>query len=290
MLKILQKLSMHFNDKTCRVFSFKISPRLKGADILTAELSELGFYAFEQSKKGIEAYIYEEKWKQSLFSDISLFSNPEFKISYKSKLIRPTNWNQNWEKNFKPVKINECCGVRAKFHESLNLKYEIIITPKMSFGTGHHETTAMMLSYLLEVDLKDSTVLDVGSGTGILAILSEKRGAKLVDAIDIDIKCIKNIQENSKLNNCKFINPYFKNVSKINGIKYDLIIANINKNVIIDDILKFSNLLSVEGQLIISGFFLKDFDDINNKASSVNLHVISKKEKNKWLSVHYIKK
>tara|TARA_B100001057_G_scaffold500552_1_gene616276 strand:- start:1435 stop:2280 length:846 start_codon:yes stop_codon:yes gene_type:complete len=281
---------MHFNDKTCRVFSFKISPRLKGADILTAELSELGFYAFEQSKKGIEAYIYEEKWKQSLFSDISLFSNPEFKISYKSKLIRPTNWNQNWEKNFKPVKINECCGVRAKFHESLNLKYEIIITPKMSFGTGHHETTAMMLSYLLEVDLKDSTVLDVGSGTGILAILSEKRGAKLVDAIDIDIKCIKNIQENSKLNNCKFINPYFKNVSKINGIKYDLIIANINKNVIIDDILKFSNLLSVEGQLIISGFFLKDFDDINNKASSVNLHVISKKEKNKWLSVHYIKK
>lgn len=281
---------MHFNDKTCRVFSFKISPQLKGADILTAELSELGFYAFEQSKKGIEAYIYEEKWKQSLFSDISLFSNPEFKISYKSKLIRPTNWNQNWEKNFKPVKINECCGVRAKFHESLNLKYEIIITPKMSFGTGHHETTAMMLSYLLEVDLKDSTVLDVGSGTGILAILSEKRGAKLVDAIDIDIKCIKNIQENSKLNNCKFINPYFKNVSKINGIKYDLIIANINKNVIIDDILKFSNLLSVEGQLIISGFFLKDFDDINNKASSVNLHVISKKEKNKWLSVHYIKK
>ncbi len=281
---------MHFNDKTCRVFSFKISPQLKGADILTAELSELGFYAFEQSKKGIEAYIYEEKWKQSLFSDISLFSNPEFKISYKSKLIRPTNWNQNWEKNFKPAKINECCGVRAKFHESLNLKYEIIITPKMSFGTGHHETTAMMLSYLLEVDLKDSTVLDVGSGTGILAILSEKRGAKLVDAIDIDIKCIKNIQENSKLNNCKFINPYFKNVSKINGIKYDLIIANINKNVIIDDILKFSNLLSVEGQLIISGFFLKDFDDINNKASSVNLHVISKKEKNKWLSVHYIKK
>ena len=281
---------MHFNDKTCRVFSFKISPQLRGADILTAELSELGFYAFEQSKKGIEAYIYEEKWKQSLFSDISLFSNPEFKITYKSKLIRPTNWNQNWEKNFKPVKINECCGVRAKFHESLNLKYEIIITPKMSFGTGHHETTAMMLSYLLEVDLKDSTVLDVGSGTGILAILSEKRGAKLVDAIDIDIKCIKNIQENSKLNNCKFINPYFKNVSKINGIKYDLIIANINKNVIIDDILKFSNLLSVEGQLIISGFFLKDFDDINNKASSVNLHVISKKEKNKWLSVHYIKK
>ncbi len=281
---------MHFNDKTCRVFSFKISPQLRGADILTAELSELGFYAFEQSKKGIEAYIYEEKWKQSLFSDISLFSNPEFKITYKSKLIRPTNWNQNWEKNFKPVKINECCGVRAKFHESLNLKYEIIITPKMSFGTGHHETTAMMLSYLLEVDLKDSTVLDVGSGTGILAILSEKRGAKLVDAIDIDIKCIKNIQENSKLNNCKFINPYFKNVSKINGIKYDLILANINKNVIIDDILKFSNLLSVEGQLIISGFFLKDFDDINNKASSVNLHVISKKEKNKWLSVHYIKK
>ena len=281
---------MHFNDKTCRVFSFKISPQLKGADILIAELSELGFYAFEQSKKGIEAYIYEEKWKQFLFSDISLFSNPEFKITYKSKLIRPTNWNQNWEKNFKPIKINECCGVRAKFHESLNLKYEIIITPKMSFGTGHHETTAMMLSYLLEVDLKDSTVLDVGSGTGILAILSEKRGAKLVDAIDIDIKCIKNIQENSKLNNCKFINPYFKNVSKINGIKYDLIIANINKNVIIDDILKFSNLLSVEGQLIISGFFLKDFDDINNKASSVNLHVISKKEKNKWLSVHYIKK
>ena len=281
---------MPFNDKISRVFSFKISPKVKGEDILIAELSELGFYAFEQRKKDIKAYIYEEKWKQSLFFEVSLLSNPEFKITYESKLITPINWNQNWEKNFKPIKVNETCGVRAKFHESLNLKYEIIITPKLSFGTGHHETTAMMLSYLLEVDLKDLRVLDVGSGTGILAILSEKRGAKLVDAIDIDFKCIENIQENSILNNCKFINSHFKNVSQINGVKYDLIIANINKNVIIGDILKFSNLLSVEGQLIISGFFLEDFDDVNNEASSYDLHVVSKKEKNKWLSVHYIKK
>ena len=281
---------MPFNDKTCRVFSFKISPKVKGEDILIAELSELGFYAFEHSKKVINAYIFEQKWKQSLFSELSLLSNPEFKITYESKLITPINWNQNWEKNFKPIKINETCWVRAKFHEPLNIKYEIIITPKMSFGTGHHETTAMMLSYLLEVDLKDLRVLDVGSGTGILAILSEKRGAKRVDAIDIDFKCIENIKENSMLNNCKFINSHFKNVSQIKGVKYDLIIANINKNVIIGDILKFSNLLSAEGQLIISGFFLEDFYDVNNKASSVNLHFISKKEKNKWLSIHYIKK
>ena len=281
---------MPFNDKTCRVFSFKISPKLKGEEILIAELSELGFYAFEHSKKVIDAYIFEQKWKQSLFSELSLLSNPEFKITYESKLITPINWNQNWEKNFKPIKINETCWVRAKFHEPLNIKYEIIITPKMSFGTGHHETTAMMLSYLLEVDLKDLRVLDVGSGTGILAIMSEKRGAKRVDAIDIDFKCIENIKENSMLNNCKFINSHFKNVSQITGVKYDLIIANINKNVIIGDILKFSNLLSTKGQLIISGFFLEDFYDVNHKASSVNLQFISKKEKNKWLSIHYTKK
>ena len=276
--------------KTYRVFYFKISPLKIGVDILIAELSEIGFYAFEHKKKGIDAYIYDNNWNESLFSEVSVLSNPKFKITYKSKLIKPINWNQNWERNFKPIRIADNCGVRAIFHKPMNLQYEILITPKMSFGTGHHETTSMMMSYLLEIDLKRLRVLDVGSGTGILAILSEKRQAKYIDAIDIDSVCVENTKENSILNNCKLINSYCKNVDQINNVNYNLILANINKNVIIADILKFSNLLSVDGQLIISGFLLDDFSDINKKALTVNLKAISKKEINKWLCVHYIKK
>ena len=276
--------------KTCRAFYFKISPGKIVADILIAELSEIGFYAFEYKEKGIYAFIYVDLWNESLFSKVSVLSNPEFKITYESKLIKHVNWNQNWEKNFKPIRVGDNCGVRAVFHKPLNLEYEILITPKMSFGTGHHETTFMMMSYLLEVDLKGLRVLDVGSGTGILAILSEKRSAKYVDAIDIDPVCVENTKENSKLNNCKVINSYCKNINQINSVNYDLIAANINKNVIIADILKFSNLLGVDGQLIISGFLLDDFNDINDKAIDFDLKAISKKENNKWLSVHYIKK
>lgn len=276
--------------KTCRVFYFKISPRKIGTNILIAELSEIGFYAFEHKEKRLDAYIYEDVWSESLFSKVSVLSNPEFKITYESKLIKNTNWNQNWEKNFKPIRVGDNCGVRAIFHKPLNLEFEILITPKMSFGTGHHETTSMMMSYLLEIDLKGLRVLDVGSGTGILAILSEKRLAKYVDAIDIDSLCVENTKENSILNNCKVINCYCKNINQINSVNYDLIAANINKNVIIADILKFSNLLRADGQLIISGFLADDFNDINNEALAANLKAISKKENNKWLSIHYIKK
>tara|TARA_B100001057_G_scaffold497769_1_gene602840 strand:+ start:3951 stop:4787 length:837 start_codon:yes stop_codon:yes gene_type:complete len=273
----------------CRVFSFKIKPYQFGADILVAQLSEIGFYGFENIDHVLNAYVLESKWNPTLFNNIQILTNPDFSITYNSKLIKPMNWNKNWEKNFKPIRIDKKCGVRAKFHTPMNLKHEIIITPKMSFGTGHHETTSMVLLYLLHLNLRNLEVLDVGSGTGILSILCEKKGAKSVDAIDIDSSCVKNTKENALLNNCNIINSYCKDVNQIISNRYDLIVANINKNVVINNIIKFSNLLSRGGQLIISGFFLNDYDDIDNKASSVNFRLKSKKVKNKWLSIHYMK-
>ncbi len=159
----------------------------------------------------------------------------------------------------------------------------------MSFGTGHHETTSMVMNYILNMNFKGLKVLDVGCGTGILSILSEKTGASSIDAIDVDKWCYENTIENSILNKCNFVRAFCGNITFFEQSKYDIILANINKNIIMNDISIYSKLLNPRGQLILSGFYVSDIIEIDNKAKSLKLEIVSEKVKNSWASIHYMK-
>jgi len=274
---------------TYRLFSFNVNPVKIGSEILIAELAELGFDSFEETAEGVDAYLLNDKWNKKILSGLNILSNLAFDIKYSSKIIHQKNWNKIWESNFKPILINKYCGVRANFHPPLNLKYELVITPKMSFGTGHHETTSMVMNYILNMNFKGLKVLDVGCGTGILSILSEKTGASSIDAIDVDKWCYENTIENSILNKCNFVRAFCGNITFFEQSKYDIILANINKNIIMKDISIYSKLLNPRGQLILSGFYVSDIIEIDNKAKSLKLEIVSEKVKNSWASIHYMK-
>ena len=159
-------------------FNFSVSPIVPGREILIAQLSSLGFESFVETTNGVEAYIQNTDYRSNILDEVQILGNNSFSISYKLKNIEIENWNKKWESNFKPIIVNEICQVRAPFHDSKNVEYDIIIQPKMSFGTGHHETTRMMIKYILCNDFENKDVLDMGCGTSVLSILAEKRGAK----------------------------------------------------------------------------------------------------------------
>ena len=172
------------------VYYFTIEPNIPWSEILIAQLQSLPFESFEITDSGFNAYVNESKYYNNFFDSIPLFNNKDVKIIFKTDKIKPINWNAKWESNFKPIHIGKNCVIRSNFHSPFNKKYEIIINPKMSFGTGHHQTTFMMLEFALGEVFKEKSVLDMGCGTGILAIMASKMGAKRVDAIDNDPWCI----------------------------------------------------------------------------------------------------
>ena len=268
-------------------YDFTVSPTEMGAEILMAELAEVGFDSFEDTPTGIKAYIPKDSWNEHILQDIYLLSNPEFTISYQITEIEQVNWNEEWEKNFSPIVVEDLCTVRANFHPVPNTRYDIVITPKMSFGTGHHETTYMMLQQLLPLSLEGAKVLDMGCGTGILAIMAALRGAHNITAIDIDPWCVENATENVQQNNCSFITIKEGDVSLIAGEQYNLILANINRNILLSDIPAYTQALLPQGLLLVSGFYEEDLPAIKEKCQKVGLTYLSHIERNSWVSAKF---
>ncbi|GGD34891.1 50S ribosomal protein L11 methyltransferase [Flavobacterium orientale] len=268
-------------------YHFTIEPKELGCEILIAELGEKAFESFIETDFGITAYVQKELWDDTILDDIYILSSPEFTISYVVEEIEQVNWNEEWEKNFEPIDVDGTCHVRAPFHPKTAAEYDIVIEPKMSFGTGHHETTHMMIQHLLENDLTDKTTLDMGCGTAILAILAEMKGAKPVDAIDIDNWCYLNSIENAQRNNCQHISVYEGDASLLVFQKYDVIIANINRNILLNDMVTYVNCLNQNGLLFLSGFYTEDIPAIDAACTALGLTLQKTLERNNWVSLKY---
>lgn len=269
-------------------YRFKVAPLQPASDILIAELGELGFESFVEEETGILAYIQKEDWNKDILQDLHMLQNPDFKIEYSVKEIEQENWNATWEQNFKPIIVEDTCMIRAPFHEKKDVEYDIVIEPKMSFGTGHHETTHMMLQHLLSLNLRDKSILDMGCGTGVLAILAAKLGANPIDAIDIDNWCYLNAKENVERNKVEFIQVFEGDVSLLGDKKYDVIIANINRNILLSDIPDYRTCLEKNGILLLSGFYTEDLQLITDKCSEVGLKFEKNLEKNNWVAAKYV--
>tara|TARA_R110001583_G_scaffold12326_2_gene54824 strand:+ start:1280 stop:2110 length:831 start_codon:yes stop_codon:yes gene_type:complete len=266
-------------------YSFVVSPKEPATEILIAQLGFAGFESFVENENGVTAYIQEGDWNAALLENIQILNSDEFEISYVEEVIEQINWNSEWEKNFSPIQVDDLVSIRAPFHENPNLKYDIVIEPKMSFGTGHHETTHMMVQQLLELDLTNKKVLDMGCGTGILAIFAEMKGAKPIDAIDIDNWCYLNSIENVERNNCSNILVFEGDASLLINKKYDVIIANINRNILLNDMQSYMNCLSNDGIILFSGFYQEDIPIMDTEISKHGFKIDKIIERNNWVSL-----
>ena len=271
-------------------FHFSVEPKELGSEILVAELGELPFESFIDSDSGIVAYIQKQFWTENILDDLHILTSSEFQVSYTIEEIVQVNWNEEWEKNFEAIDVEGMCHVRAPFHPKTEAKYDIVIEPKMSFGTGHHETTHMMIQHLLETDVAGKKTLDMGCGTAILAILAEMKGAQPIDAIDIHNWCYLNSIENAERNNCNQITVYEGDADLLKGKKYDLIIANINRNILLNDMKSYVDCLNKGGILLLSGFYNEDIPFIDASCSEKGLTYVKKLERNNWVSLKYINK
>ena len=267
---------------------FKVKPLQPAVEILIAELGLAGFESFVETEEGLTAYIKKQDWNPTMLDDIQIMNSDEFSISYTMEEIEQVNWNQEWEKNFNPIIVDELCTIRAPFHEKPNTTFDIVIEPKMSFGTGHHETTHMMIQHILNNDFKNKSVLDMGCGTGVLAILSELKGAKPIDAIDVDNWCYLNSLENVERNCCNHISVYEGDAGLLGNKKYDIIIANINRNILLNDIKTYASCLNKNGMLFLSGFYKEDISVIEDACNRNMLKLNEKLERNNWVSLKFI--
>ncbi len=251
------------------------------SDILVAELSETNFDAFEENENSLSAFIKEDCFNEDELNKTLSQRN----ASYSKSIISDTNWNAKWESEFEPIIIDDFVAVRAAFHEPIaNVKHEIIITPKMSFGTGHHATTYLMLQQMQNINFSNKTVLDFGTGTGILAIMGKKLGAQKIVAIDNDEWSINNAKENLAANNCSDI--FLLQKDNLSGLeKFDIILANINLNVILDSIDQLKHITHQSSQLLLSGFLIADERVLIENFSFADFQHIITTKKNEWLSI-----
>ena len=271
-------------------YEFSVTPKNPATEILIAELGHVGFESFVENDTGVTAYIQKQEWNSNILDDLYILGSAEFKIKYSHYEVIQTNWNKEWEKNFNPIQVDGLVSVRAPFHENPSLKFDIVIEPKMSFGTGHHETTHMMIQHLLALDLENKKVLDMGCGTGILAIFAEMKGAQPTDAIDIDSWCYQNSIENVQRNGCKHITVLEGDSSLLKGKKYDVIIANINRNILLSDMKTYTDCLTSRmGILLLSGFYKDDIAIIESEVVKHGLVFDKMIQRNSWVALKYLK-
>jgi len=261
------------------------------SDVLISELGEIGFDSFVSTETGLDAYAletaFDEAKLKTLLSDFPF----EASIDYKVTQIESKNWNEEWEKHyFEPIVIGNECVIHSSFHKNVpKAKYDIVIDPKMAFGTGHHETTSLVIGRLLQMDLQDKTLLDMGCGTAVLAILAAMRGAKGIIAIDIDTWCTENSIENIAMNNHQDIDVQLGGAELLAGLHFDIVLANINRNILLADMEQYAACLSSGGELYMSGFYVQDIPLIEAEANRNGLTLIDYHEKNNWVAVKTVK-
>lgn len=269
-------------------YHFSVNPPQPGSEILMAMISDMGFESFDTSEKGFTAYIPEENANNV---DINNLSFSDFTYTFTIEKIAQVNWNEEWEKNFEPVVVENLICIRAPFHPAnKTVKHEIIIMPKMSFGTGHHQTTQLMCEAMYACDFKDKRVLDMGCGTGVLAILAHLLKAKNILAIDIDDWSVENSIENCTANNCTGITVKKGDIESIERLEnLDIILANINKNILKKHIPFYSKKLNLKGKLFLSGFFKTDVDELIELAEENSLRLQTPYFKDEWAALVFEK-
>jgi len=272
---------------------FEIEPNTEiNHDVLAAFLAEIGFESFSENSNGIDAYIPEKLYDETEIKKcISGFPLENTQLNFTSSLIETKDWNEEWEKNFfQPIIIDDRCVIHSSFHKDIpSLQYDIIIDPKMAFGTGHHETTSLMIAYMLETDIQNKSFLDMGCGTAVLAILSKMKCARSVVAIDIDEWAYNNAGENIRLNNTPDIDVRLGGAEMLGTETFDIIFANINRNILLNDIHVYSSCMKSGSQLFMSGFYTEDMEMIKAECLKNNLQFVSYKERNKWVAIETVK-
>ena len=270
--------------------NFIVTPKNPGVEILIAELAEIGFESFVETDNGVLAYIPDISYSEQKIQALEILRTDVAIFDYSFKLIKAQNWNAVWESSFKPILVNDICVVRAPFHAPVkDVKYDIVIEPKMAFGTGHHETTYLMMEKLLNIDVKTDHVLDMGCGTAVLAILASKLGAAEITAIDNDEWAYNNSLENTLKNEASGIKVLLGDAKLLPGKKFNLILANINRNILLQDMPFYIDSLESKGSLLMSGFFTTDIPVIQKKAEDSGLFFVEQRHKNNWALLHFIK-
>lgn len=265
-------------------FNFKIEPLQPWSDILMAELIEIGFDSFTEELHGILGYIQTDLFNEDNLKALPIFENENVKIEYSYTEMPNINWNEEWEKNFSPINIDDRVLIRAEFHESKPEMHEIIIQPKMSFGTGHHPTTHLMIQQMMNLDLSNKTVLDMGCGTSVLAIYAKQNGAGKTVAIDIDEWSVENSKENAERNNVS-LDISQGTADNLGSENFDVILANINRNILISDIPTYVKVLNSGGKLLLSGLCFFDVDDILEVCKAENLTLEKQMQREEWVSL-----
>lgn len=266
---------------------FKLEPYRPFNEILVAQLSDLEFESFveEEENQTLKGYIIASSFEETEVKQaIGVFSD-QVEINFSFQTIERVNWNKKWEENFDAISIGKFCHIRAPFHEEhSDFKHEIIIEPKMSFGTGHHQTTQMMIELMEQLSFQGTSVLDMGSGTGVLAILAKKMGAEKVDAIDIEDWAYENMKENFLRNNVEVM-AGLGDAELLGDDTYEVILANINKNILLNDFKKYDQVLQDRGFLLLSGFYQSDEEDILSASSLKNYEKLAVKNKDRWCAI-----